>query len=155
MINSSIKGRRGERELARILRAAGFTGTQRTIQGRGGAEAPDLSGLPWRVEVKLGSKAYVQPLAALEQCERDAALAGDTRPCLAITRVDRGQWLVTARLVHLWAALGWGQAIVIAPVVQTSREHDPRHLVVTCALADFLARVRVSLPPAPNDAGPK
>lgn len=105
-LNSCAKGKRLERELAAIFRAAGFPGTQRTIQGRGGAEAPDLSGLPIRVEVKGGSARYVDPVGALEQCERDGAAAKDPRVPVAITRIDRGRWVVTIRAARLFELAG-------------------------------------------------
>ena len=52
LVNSRAKGARGERELAEILRCYGFS-ARRGQQYRGGADSPDVMGLPGiHIEVK-------------------------------------------------------------------------------------------------------
>jgi Holliday junction resolvase len=52
-VNSRNKGKRGELELAAFLREHGFPDARRGQQFRGGADSPDVVGLPGiHIEVK-------------------------------------------------------------------------------------------------------
>lgn len=93
-MNSCTKGRRGEEELARILRRYGFEIT------RGGTcsfgEAPDLSGLPGlHIECKRVEKLNLS--AAMAQSIRDSKRFGDGIPTV-FHRKNREDWLVTLQL---------------------------------------------------------
>lgn len=91
-MRSRRKGKVGEREAAELLREL-YPEAARTISQARGAEACDVEGTPWWVEVKVGAKP--NPLAALLQAKLDAAAAGDDRPPLVIARRDREGTTVT------------------------------------------------------------
>jgi hypothetical protein len=89
------KGRRGEQELARIFRSRLPRLAERIKRGwqtRLGSDDPDVNGLPWWVECKVGKAPNI--LAALRQADK----ASDGRPSVACTKKDYGEWLVTLRL---------------------------------------------------------
>lgn len=91
---SQRKGAEGERELAGILQAHGYT------VERGGSmtfgEVPDLMGLPGiHIEVKRTERLNLR--AAMEQAERDAAFFQDGLPTV-FHRQNRKPWLVTMKL---------------------------------------------------------
>lgn len=91
--SSQAKGRRGEDELANILRGYGYD-----VQ-RGGSltfgEVPDLRGLPGiHCEVKRHERLNVWE--ALEQAERDSKRFGG-RPALFFRR-NRSPWFVAMSL---------------------------------------------------------
>lgn len=99
---SRQKGKRGEREACDLLRER-FPNVRRSaMQARGGLEQPDLLCTPgWWVEVGVGR---VNPRTKWEQAERDRAAAIDsyeelTMAPLALTKSDRGEWLVTVSWV--------------------------------------------------------
>lgn len=91
---SQRKGAGGERELARILRDAGYD-----IQ-RGGSlsfgEVPDLRGLP-NVHIECKRVERLNLPEAMRQSVRDAERFGDGMPCV-FHRRNRESWLVTMRL---------------------------------------------------------
>jgi hypothetical protein len=91
------KGKVFERWVAKRLREYFPEARRGLSQSRNGHEECDISNTPWRIEVKVGGPAK-RPADALAQCERDAATAGDKRPCVAICRVDRGQPMAYMRL---------------------------------------------------------
>lgn len=98
--SSQRKGADGERELAALLRAHGYT-----IE-RGGSlsfgEVPDLSGLPGvHIEVKRVERLNVPE--AMAQAIRDSERFHDGAPTL-FHRRSRSPWLVTMRLED-WMAL--------------------------------------------------
>lgn len=68
---SRYKGKRGERQVASLLKEHGFD-AHRGAQHRGGPDSPDVVGLPgFHIEVK-----YTEALRlydAMEQSKRDAA----------------------------------------------------------------------------------
>lgn len=69
---SRDKGKRGEREVAKLLRDHGFDGAQRGRQYQGGDDSPDVRGLPgFHVEVKRVEKFALYD--ALEQAEAEGA----------------------------------------------------------------------------------
>ena len=52
-MNSKLKGGRGEREFAALCRDEGYEDTKRGQQFQGGADSPDVKGLPGiHIEVK-------------------------------------------------------------------------------------------------------
>lgn len=106
------KGRAFEQTVARACRAI-WPEAKRGLQGRGGAEAPDVDVPEWWIETKAGKPAK-DPVAALEQAERDATKAGDTRHCVAVCKVDRRPPTATLRLAVL--APGWTDACGDIPV---------------------------------------
>ena len=88
------KGADGERELAELLRAHGYTIT------RGGSlsfgERPDLEGLPGvHIEVKRVERLNISE--AMTQAIRDAERFQDGAPAV-FHRRNRQPWLVTMRL---------------------------------------------------------
>lgn len=96
MTNSIQKGKSGERELAHKLTELFGLECRRGQQFRGGADSPDVVGIPgvhWeakRVErLNLGD--------AMQQAVRDA---GESVPVVAHRR-NRGEWLATLRLADL------------------------------------------------------
>jgi hypothetical protein len=92
---SRRKGKRGEIEVAQLLRALipGLDAQRSYHQAREGGDAPDVDvgDLPLWLEVKLQARPNIG--AAVKQA---IAARGD-RPvwAAAFTRADRGEWLVT------------------------------------------------------------
>lgn len=74
-MNSTRKGKQGERQAAAYLRSLGFT-ARRGQQHAGGPDSPDIvTDIPgWHFEVKYGSRSYINFGATL-----DKALAQATR----------------------------------------------------------------------------
>lgn len=97
------KGARGERELAQVLRDRfPELDFQRGLQARGGgAEVPDVEGLPgYHIEVKRVERLNIW--VALQQAERDATVRALT-PVVCFRR-NRGSWHVAMPLDH-WVEL--------------------------------------------------
>ena len=91
MINSKNKGRVGEREFAKFLRAHGFSEARRGQQ-YSGIEGEDVIGLPGHhVEVKRVERLNIHD--AMNQSIRDA---NEQIPIVA-HRKNRTEWLVTMR----------------------------------------------------------
>lgn len=91
-INSRQKGAAGERELASYLRERGFD-ARRGQQFRGGADSPDVVGLPgWHIEVKRTEKG--NPYDWLDQAVNDA---GGNLPVVCHRR-NRRDWIAVLRL---------------------------------------------------------
>ena len=85
---SRDKGARGEREVAAILRAAGYD-AHRGAQHKGGPESPDVDGLPGvHIEVKRTERLSLYD--ALSQAKRDA---GGKLP-VVIHRRNESEWVV-------------------------------------------------------------
>lgn len=92
-INSREKGRKGETELAKILRERGYE-ARRGQQFCGANGDADVVGLPgYHIECKRVEKLNLE--AAMEQSKRDAR-QGEI-PIVA-HRKNRHEWLVTLRL---------------------------------------------------------
>ena len=91
---STNKGKRFEREIADAFRAV-YPGAKRGFQFRGGgAEVPDVTGIPtWHIECKVGARP--NPLAALEQAFAEAE---EGRIPIAICKKDRCRTTVTMEL---------------------------------------------------------
>ena len=108
---SREKGKRGEREVSRILRTwfpEHSESIHRGWQARDGADAADVEGLPglW-VEVKRMAKCNLR--AALKQAQADAPLS---RIPIAVTRDDGGPWLATLELEQLCELIRYGRLAV-------------------------------------------
>lgn len=92
-MNSCQKGKAGERELASVLREAGWLDARRGQQ-RSGLDQSDVIGLPgWRLECKRVERLNV--FEAFAQAQRDAG--GDEEPMVAARR-NGGAWLAVVRL---------------------------------------------------------
>jgi len=92
-INANEKGKRGERELAKMLQAL-FGAACRRGQQYSGIEGEDVVGLEGiHIECKRVEKLNV--LNAVEQAVRDAA--GDVIP-IVCHRKDKKPWLMTVEL---------------------------------------------------------
>ncbi len=86
---SREKGKRGEREIAGILREHGYLEARRGVQYSGRTGAADVIGLPgWHIEVKRVENFNL--IAAAEQAERDAQ-AGER--WVVFYRPSRKPWL--------------------------------------------------------------
>lgn len=99
MAKSRNKGQRGEREVSKILTAAGVPARRGGQQGAGGsAEAPDvLTNLPWcHFEIKR-VEAYGVVNRAMTQAIKDA---GDRLP-LMLARANFNEWLLTLQLKEI------------------------------------------------------
>lgn len=92
-MNSRNKGKRGELELARILREHGYNG-ERGQQYHGGGDSPDVRGLPG-VHIECKRVERLELTAAYEQSFRDAA-AGEI-PAV-FHKKNREPWFVTVSL---------------------------------------------------------
>ena len=91
MINSKNKGRVGEREFAKFLRAHGFSEARRGQQ-YSGIEGEDVVGLPgYHIEVKRVERLNIHD--TMNQSIRDA----DNQIPIVAHRKNRTEWLVTMR----------------------------------------------------------
>jgi len=89
---SRNKGKRGEREVANILRDLGFD-TRRGVQFQGGPDSPDVVGISGvHLEVKYQERESVR--AWMDQAEQDAS---DNVPAV-VHRKNGTRWLLTIRL---------------------------------------------------------
>ncbi len=99
------KGKRGERAAANLLRRTFphlADSIRRGWQSRfGGKDEPDIMGLPWHVEVKVGKSPNIP--AAVKQALRDSK----NGPILVMTKRDHEGWLVTMRYED-WEELARG-----------------------------------------------
>ena len=106
---SREKGKRGEREVAKIFRDAGYTGARRTSQycGRTG-DASDVTGVPAiHPEVKFVEREQVRAWYA--QAVRDAEAAGRGDIPVVIHRKTHSDWLVTMSLTDFIEILKKGE----------------------------------------------
>lgn len=98
--HSRNKGKRGEREVVKIFRDAGYP-ARRSVQynGRPGTAA-DVIGVPgMHIEVKFVEKESVR--AWYKQAERDAAASPEQDIPIVVHRKSREFWLVTMSLNDL------------------------------------------------------
>ena len=85
---SREKGKRGEREIASLLREYGYD-ARRGVQYKGGQDSPDVIGLPGtHIEVKRTERLNLYD--ALSQSKADA---GDDMP-IVIHRKNNCEWVV-------------------------------------------------------------
>lgn len=90
---SREKGKRGERELAGILKSYGYN-TRRGVQYNGGPDSPDVVGLPSiHIEVKRVERLNIDD--AVDQAVSDAG--DDELACVFHRKNNRG-WNVTMPL---------------------------------------------------------
>lgn len=88
-MNSTQKGKKGERELALFLRGHGWQ-ARRGQQFNGSPDSPDVvSNLPFHIECKRVERLNLRD--AVAQAEGDSG----SRPWLVFHRWNNGQWLVT------------------------------------------------------------
>jgi Holliday junction resolvase len=102
MTNSRDKGARGERELVRILRAAGWPNATRNTDGRYQAGRGDIDNGPanTHIECKRSERAAIWEWLA--QAERDA---GATRIPIVAFRRSRSAWYAVVPLDELLALI--------------------------------------------------
>lgn len=96
---SRDKGKRGEREVAKIFQEAGFH-ARRSVQynGRPGTAA-DVVGIPGlHIEVKLVEKESIR--AWYRQAQRDAHASPENEMPVIVHRKSREPWLVTLSLAN-------------------------------------------------------
>ena len=92
---SRTKGKRGERELAGRLRELGITEAQRGQQYHGGADSPDVAGMPGvHIECKRVERLCLHD--AMVQSRRDADGSGDVP--VVMHRRNHEPWYVTMTL---------------------------------------------------------
>ena len=85
---SREKGKRGEREVASLLREYGYD-ARRGVQYKGGQDSPDVIGLPGtHIEVKRTERLNLYD--ALSQSKADA---GDDMP-IVLHRKNNSEWVV-------------------------------------------------------------
>lgn len=90
---SRDKGKRGEREIAGLLRDYGYD-ARRGVQYHGGADSPDVVGLPGvHIEVKRTETLSLYP--AMEQAKHDAA---PWEMPVVMHRRNNCEWLCVMRL---------------------------------------------------------
>lgn len=87
--SSRDKGKRGERELAAVLRGYGFD-SKRGVQYHGGADSPDVTGLTG-VHIECKRTETLRLYDALEQSARDA---GNGEMPVVMHRRNGGEWIV-------------------------------------------------------------
>ena len=95
--HSRNKGKRGEREVAKIFRDAGYP-ARRSVQynGRPGTAA-DVVGVPgMHIEVKFVETERIREW--YRQAERDAAASPEQKKPVVVHRKSREPWLVTLSL---------------------------------------------------------
>lgn len=91
IINSKLKGGRGEREFAALCRAEGYDNAQRGQQFQGGIDSPDVKGLPGiYVEVKRVERLNIHE--AVRQSIRDCD--GQAIPIVAHRR-NNDKWYIS------------------------------------------------------------
>lgn len=97
------KGKRFEREVAELLRIAGFPLARRGVQFQGGPDSPDVVGIPG-VHIECKHVEALNVYAAMAQSEAESAV-GEVP--IVVHRRNRSVALVTLRLsdVPRFAAL--------------------------------------------------
>lgn len=96
---SKEKGKRGEREVANILKEHGYD-AHRGQQFHGGGDSPDVVGLPgFHIEVKYTQR--FMPYDALEQAENDSKDTGNTPIVVYRKAAEKGfkkpEWLAVLK----------------------------------------------------------
>lgn len=91
---SACKGANGERELAKVLEAEGYTIERGGSQSYGAV--PDLMGLSG-IHIEVKRKERLNLSDAMKQAERDSERFGDGAPTV-FHRKNREPWYVTMKL---------------------------------------------------------
>lgn len=91
-MNSRRKGKDGELELAKVLRAHGYE-ARRGVQYHGGADSPDVVGIEG-LHIECKRVEALNVYAAMEQADRDC---GENVP-VVMHRKNGKPWLVTMHL---------------------------------------------------------
>ena len=112
------KGQEGERQVAAAMMHL-FPGAKRTIQSRGGgAEVPDIGGIPpFHVEVKWW-KRDVNPRKALAQARGDVKRGESDKIPIAVTRGNNRDFVVTLTLadfIRMLALYGDAEKLKLSP----------------------------------------
>lgn len=99
---SRDKGKRGEREVAAILRSYGYD-ARRGVQYQGGEDSPDVVGLP-HIHIEVKRTERLDLYGALSQAKGDC---GKDMP-IVVHRKNNCEWVVIQPLED-WLALygGW------------------------------------------------
>lgn len=92
-INSRRKGKEGEIALAKILRGYGYE-ARRGVQYHGGADSPDVVGLPG-IHIECKRVERLDLTAAYEQAFRDS---GDDEIPAVFHKKSKEPWMVTVSL---------------------------------------------------------
>ena len=92
-INSRAKGKRGELEIANVLKGYGYD-TRRGVQYNGSDGSPDVVGLP-NIHIEVKRVEALNLDKAMKQSIDDAR---DGEVPVVMHRKDRHPWLVTMRL---------------------------------------------------------
>lgn len=102
---SKRKGKVGEREVAQLLRDHGFDG-KRGVQHKGGADSPDVLGLPgFHIEVKRVEQFNLYE--ALNQAEQDVGERGPGLPVPVVFHRRNGRpWVAVIRADDLLKLIG-------------------------------------------------
>ena len=93
MPNSRAKGKRGELEVANILKTYGYEAC-RGVQYHGGADSPDVVGLP-HIHLEVKRVEQLRLMDAYEQSFRDA---GEDEIPTVVHKRNREPWFVTLTL---------------------------------------------------------
>ncbi len=102
-MNSRMKGKVGELELAKFLREHGFDEARRGVQYSGGGDSPDIVGLPgFHVECKRTERGSLYEW--LEQARRDSE--GTGRVPLVAHRKSHREWVAILPLTDLLRMIG-------------------------------------------------
>ena len=123
-INSRTKGAVGERELALLLRTAGYANARRSAQYCGNTgEAPDITGIDG-LHIECKRREQIQDEVFLQQAEREAKKG--LVPLVAYRR-SREKWKVCTRLdlfLLIWGELTDLQKRNIEDKVKFMRNKD-------------------------------
>lgn len=95
-MNSRQKGKRGENELARVLREYGYD-SHRGVQYKGGQDSPDVVGLPL-IHIECKRVEQLNIYEAYEQSKRDAGILIP----VVMHRKNDYSWLVTMAEEDFW-----------------------------------------------------
>lgn len=95
---SRNKGKRGEREFAKLCKEQGFADAHRTAQFRGNTgDAGDVEGLP-RIHVECKFVENLNLRKAMEQSTNDANANGNGDVPIVAHKKSRQPWLITMYL---------------------------------------------------------
>lgn len=102
-INRRIKGKNGELELAAVLREHGFDEAKRGQQHKGGADSPDVTGLPDWLHPECKRVESGNLYTWLEQAKRDG---GPDKTPVVMHRRNRKEWVAILPLSDFLKLIG-------------------------------------------------